>query len=97
MKRTGFLLGAVSGLAVVANTETVFSQALAQTVLPGLPGADGPPGRDGRARPAPPVFINEHAATPMPAPAQFPPPDALRSRDTRRGAAFTSPRAGEQQ
>jgi len=39
MKRTGFLLGAVSGLAVVANTETVFSQALAQTVLPGLPGA----------------------------------------------------------
>jgi uncharacterized protein (DUF1501 family) len=40
MKRTGFLLGAFSGLAVVANTETVFSQALAQTVLPGLPGAN---------------------------------------------------------
>jgi uncharacterized protein (DUF1501 family) len=40
MKRTGFLLGAVSGLAVVANTETVFSRALAQTVLPGLPGAN---------------------------------------------------------
>jgi uncharacterized protein (DUF1501 family) len=39
MKRTGFLLGAVSGLAVVANTETVFSRALAQTVLPGLPGS----------------------------------------------------------
>jgi uncharacterized protein (DUF1501 family) len=40
MKRTGFLLGAVSGLAVVANTETVFSRALAQTVLPGLPGSN---------------------------------------------------------
>jgi uncharacterized protein (DUF1501 family) len=40
MKRTGFLLGAVSGLAVVANTETVFSKALAQTVLPGLPGSN---------------------------------------------------------
>ncbi|HEX3468418.1 MAG TPA: DUF1501 domain-containing protein [Candidatus Elarobacter sp.] len=40
MKRTGFLLGAVSGLAVVANTETIFSRALAQTVLPGLPGGN---------------------------------------------------------
>jgi uncharacterized protein (DUF1501 family) len=40
MKRTGFLLGAISGLAVVANTETAFSQALAQTVLPGLPGGN---------------------------------------------------------
>jgi uncharacterized protein (DUF1501 family) len=40
MKRTGFLLGAFSGLAVVANTDTVFSQALAQTALPGLPGAN---------------------------------------------------------
>ena len=39
MKRSGFLLGAVSGLAVVANNETIFSQALAQTALPGLPGA----------------------------------------------------------
>src|SRR6202171_1038263 len=38
MKRTGFLLGALSGLAVVANNETIFSQALAQTALPGLPG-----------------------------------------------------------
>ena len=34
------MLGAVSGLAVVANTETVFSRALAQTVLPGLPGSN---------------------------------------------------------
>jgi uncharacterized protein (DUF1501 family) len=40
MKRTGFLLGAFSGLAVVANTDTVFSQALAQTALPGLPGGN---------------------------------------------------------
>ena len=39
MKRSGFLLGAVSGLAVVANTETIFSQALAQAPLPGLPGS----------------------------------------------------------
>lgn len=39
MKRTNFLLGAVSGLAVVANGETLFSPALAQTPLPGLPGA----------------------------------------------------------
>ncbi|HEV3089759.1 MAG TPA: DUF1501 domain-containing protein [Candidatus Elarobacter sp.] len=38
MKRSGFLLGAVSGLAVVANEETIFSKALAQTALPGLPG-----------------------------------------------------------
>ena len=39
MKRNGFLLGAISGLAVVANTETIFSQALAQSPLPGLPGS----------------------------------------------------------
>jgi uncharacterized protein (DUF1501 family) len=39
LKRSGFLLGAVSGLAVVARTDTIFSQALAQTALPGLPGA----------------------------------------------------------
>lgn len=38
MRRSGFLLGAVSGLAVVANNETIFSQALAQSALPGLPG-----------------------------------------------------------
>jgi uncharacterized protein (DUF1501 family) len=40
MKRSGFLLGAVSGLAVVANNDTIFSQALAQTALPGLPGGN---------------------------------------------------------
>ena len=40
MKRTGFLLGAISGLAVVANNDTIFSQALAQTALPGLPGGN---------------------------------------------------------
>ena len=40
MKRNGFLLGALSGLAVVANTETIFSQALAATPLPGLPGGN---------------------------------------------------------
>ena len=39
MKRNGFLLGAISGLAVVANTETIFSRALAQSALPGLPAA----------------------------------------------------------
>ncbi len=39
LKRSGFLLGAVSGLAVVARTDTMFSQALAQTALPGLPGS----------------------------------------------------------
>jgi uncharacterized protein (DUF1501 family) len=38
MKRSGFLLGAVSGLAVVANTDTIFSRALAESPLPGLPG-----------------------------------------------------------
>jgi uncharacterized protein (DUF1501 family) len=38
LSRSNFLLGAVSGLAVVANTDTIFSQALAQTALPGLPG-----------------------------------------------------------
>ncbi len=38
MKRSGFLLGAVSGLAVVANDDTIFSRALAQSPLPGLPG-----------------------------------------------------------
>jgi uncharacterized protein (DUF1501 family) len=39
MKRNGFLLGAISGLAVVANNETIFSKALAQSALPGLPAA----------------------------------------------------------
>ncbi len=40
MKRTGFLLGALSGITVVANTQHVFARALAATPLPGLPGGD---------------------------------------------------------
>ncbi len=40
MKRHNFLLGTVSGLAVIANPEHVFARALAQTPLPGLPGSD---------------------------------------------------------
>jgi uncharacterized protein (DUF1501 family) len=39
MKRTNFLLGTISGLAVVASSEHVFAQALAQAPLPGLPGS----------------------------------------------------------
>src|SRR5579884_827434 len=39
MKRTQFLVGALSGLAVIANTDHVFAQALSQSPLPGLPGA----------------------------------------------------------
>jgi uncharacterized protein (DUF1501 family) len=39
MKRTQFLVGALSGLAVVANTRHVFAQALSQSPLPGLPGS----------------------------------------------------------
>ena len=39
MKRNQFLAGALSGLAVIANTQHVFAQALAQAPLPGLPGA----------------------------------------------------------
>lgn len=38
MKRSKFLIGALSGLTVVANPENVFAQALAQSPLPGLPG-----------------------------------------------------------
>ncbi len=38
MKRTNFLLGALSGLAVVGSTDSLFAQALAQTPLAGLPG-----------------------------------------------------------
>ncbi|MFN2528640.1 MAG: DUF1501 domain-containing protein [Candidatus Baltobacteraceae bacterium] len=40
MKRTQFLLGALSGLTVVANTDHLFARALAQSPLPGLPGGD---------------------------------------------------------
>lgn len=39
MKRGKFVLGALSGLAVVANVDHVFARALADTPLPGLPGA----------------------------------------------------------
>ncbi len=39
MKRKNFLAGTLSGLAVVANTQHVFAQALSQSPLPGLPGA----------------------------------------------------------
>jgi uncharacterized protein (DUF1501 family) len=40
MKRSGFLLGAISGLAVVGNSDTLWAKALAQTPLPGLTAAD---------------------------------------------------------
>ena len=39
MKRSNFLVGALSGIAVVANTDHVFAKALAQSPLPGLPGS----------------------------------------------------------
>ncbi len=38
--RGNFLLGAISGLAVVARSDSLFSAALAQTPLPGLPAAN---------------------------------------------------------
>jgi uncharacterized protein (DUF1501 family) len=38
MKRSNFLVGTLSGLAVIANTEHVFAQALSQAPLPMLPG-----------------------------------------------------------
>lgn len=38
IKRGQFLLGALSGITVVANSEHVFARALADTPLPGLPG-----------------------------------------------------------
>ena len=38
MKRTRFLIGAVAGLSVAANLDNLFGKALAQPVLPGLPG-----------------------------------------------------------
>jgi uncharacterized protein (DUF1501 family) len=40
MTRSGFLFGAVSGLAVVARADNLFAQALAQAPVPGLPGSD---------------------------------------------------------
>jgi hypothetical protein len=36
------------------------------------------------------VFVNERAVEPMPAPTRIPPPDAVWSLDTRRGAVLTS-------
>ena len=39
MRRSQFLLGSISGLVVVGGTQTVFARALADTPLPGLPGA----------------------------------------------------------
>ncbi len=39
MKRGNFLLGAISGITVVANADHVFARALADTSLPGFPGA----------------------------------------------------------
>ncbi len=39
MKRQGFLIGALSGITVVANADHVFARALAATPLPGLPGS----------------------------------------------------------
>ena len=38
MKRTRFLIGAVAGLSVAANLDNLFGRALAQPILPGLPG-----------------------------------------------------------
>ncbi len=40
MKRTNFLLGALSGITVVANADHLFARALADSPLPGLPGGD---------------------------------------------------------
>ncbi|MDP9111132.1 MAG: Twin-arginine translocation pathway signal sequence domain-containing protein, partial [Candidatus Eremiobacteraeota bacterium] len=41
IQRGQFLLGALSGLTVVANADHVFARALAASPLPGLPGGDG--------------------------------------------------------
>jgi len=40
MKRGNFLVGALSGITVVASADHVFAQALAAAPLPGLPGGD---------------------------------------------------------
>jgi hypothetical protein len=61
----------------------------------GPAGTDGSAGYDGRGRPAPPVFVNECAVEPMAAPAQIPPPGAVRSLDTRRGAISVPATGGE--
>lgn len=53
-------------------------------------GRDGVAGHDGRARPAPPVFVNERLAEPLPGPAAIRPPAAVTSRDTRLGGTSTA-------
>lgn len=40
MKRSKFLVGSISGLALVASRDHIFARALAQAPLPGLPGAE---------------------------------------------------------
>lgn len=40
MQRRGFLLGAISGLTVIAGADHILAQALAQQPLPGLPGGN---------------------------------------------------------
>lgn len=40
MQRSRFLVGALSGLTVVASSDHLFARALAQTPLPGLPGGE---------------------------------------------------------
>ncbi len=39
MRRSQFLLGSISGLVVAGSTQNIFARALADTPLPGLPGA----------------------------------------------------------
>ena len=39
MRRSRFLLGAVSGLTIASNADSFFAKALAEPALPGLPGA----------------------------------------------------------
>jgi hypothetical protein len=51
----------------------------------GANGHDGTCGHDGRARPAPPVFVNERPVEPTPGAAAVRPPTEVTSRDTRRG------------
>jgi uncharacterized protein (DUF1501 family) len=41
VRRSNFLIGTISGLAVVANGDHVMARALAQSPLPGLPGGSG--------------------------------------------------------
>jgi hypothetical protein len=55
-------------------------------LAPAASGRDGTVGaraHDGRARSAPPVFVNERLAEPMPSPTAIRPPDPVRPLDTR--------------